>query len=258
MASLLNVNRAAVVGACQRTWSLGNVYSTDGRLGLYDAETLDAAVGIPGWSETMAAVGWLLIEADAVVIPDFEKFNGQGAKRRAQQRERMRNVRNLCASDAHKKRTRGEGENRTEQGQNRTASDLDGARVALSKEEGAEAFCTPSTGYDVDLSSVEPPDDKGAQVLELLGRITAVVPLRVSNDWPLLVKVAWLVADGELSENDLMESLEHIKKIRPKNPASRFHKCLENKALDVGENFNRMLASIRIIPAWLPRPVKRR
>jgi len=226
MASLLNVNRAAVVGACQRTWSLGNVYSTDGRLAGYTGESLDAAVGIPGWSETMAAVGWLLIEADAVVIPDFEKFNGQGAKRRAQQRERMRNVRSLCASDAHKKRTRGEGENRTEQEENKRASDLDGAM----RFEG-----------------------KRREVLQLLTRITGRVRCRHGNDWSLVGKVALLVAVGEFSQDDLEQALEAVTLKGKDNPAAYFHKCMENKAANFGGNFKAMLAGVKI-PDWLPIP----
>jgi hypothetical protein len=183
MAFLLKATRAAVVGACQRTWALANLYTTDGRLVGYTAETLDVAVELPGWSEAMAAVGWLLLESEAVIVPDFEKFNGQGAKRRAQQRERMRSVRNSCASDAHKKRTIGEGENRTEQEENRTAFDVGGAMRFEGKRREAE---------------------------EILKRISHVVRCRHANDWSLVGKVALLVAVGEFSEDDLMQALEAV------------------------------------------------
>jgi hypothetical protein len=226
MASLLNLNRAAVVGACQRTWSLGNLYTTDGRLAGYTGETLDAAFGVPGWSEAMAAVGWLLLEADAVAIPDFEKFNGQGAKRRAQQRERMRNVRNPCASDAHKTRTRGEGEKRTEQEEKRTASDVDGAM----RFEG-----------------------KRREAGEILNRISQIVRCRHANDWSLAGKVALLVAVGDFSRDDLEQALEAVSLKGKNKPAAYFHVCMKNKAANFDGNFDAMLAGVKI-PDWLPIP----
>jgi len=229
MASLLNVNRAAVVGGCWRTWSLGNVYTTDGRLAGYTGETLDAQVGIPGWSEALAAVGWLSIEPDAVVIPDFEAWNSEGAKRRLKDRDRKRSVRDLSASKADKKRTRGEGEeeDRTEQGEERRASDLDGASCLL--------------------------EEKRREVLQLLTRITERVRCRHGGDWSLVGKVALLVAVGKFSQDDLEQALEAVTLKGKDNPAAYFHKCMENKAANFGGNFKAMLAGVKI-PDWLPIP----
>lgn len=229
MASILNADKATVCGGLYRVWCLADQYTEDGRLVGYTPAILDGNVGIGGLSDAMLQVGWLEIQGDTLIFPRFDEHNGQTAKRRAQERERMRRVRNSFASDANKKRTREEGEAEGEQTEEDPApSDLDGARSVS--------------------------EEKRGEVFHLVERIAKVVPCRCSNDWPLVAKVALLVTAGRLSENDLEESLEHIRLKKPKNPASRFHKCLTNKAGDIGQNFNAMLASIKEIPRWLHKP----
>ena len=110
LAAMLKLKRAAVCGALYRLWCLGDQYSADGRLVGYTAETIDESLGIAGLSEALSQVGWLSVEPDAVAIPEFHKHNGQSAKRRAQERDRMRAVRETFASDANEKRTRSEPE----------------------------------------------------------------------------------------------------------------------------------------------------
>ncbi len=230
MASMLKANKATVCGALYRVWALGDQYTADGRLVGYTAETLDDSLGIPGFCEALRQVGWLLVEPDAVVIPDFAKHNGQSAKRRAQERDRKQLVRNPSASDADKKRTRsgleGEGEDR---GRGReevetSTSDLDGAICAL--------------------------EEKREEVFRLLARIRASVPCRQSQDLSLVRKVALLTAAGRFSEDDLGQALEAVRLKGRNRPAAYFHQCMKNKAQDFGEKLDAMLAGTRI-PPWL-------
>ena len=112
--------RCAIVGALFRTWSLFDQHSTDGTLEHYDAAALNEAIGIEKWAENLQHVGWLIITPQSVVMPGFEKWMSQSAKRRLRDAVRKRmerdaspkstseicpqSVRNLSSE----KRTRGE------------------------------------------------------------------------------------------------------------------------------------------------------
>lgn len=105
IARTLDCGRAAAVGACVHLWSLANRYSEDGKLTGYDADALDNSVGIQGFAAALAEAGWLLIDGDTIVVPDFDRFNSRGAKRRLKHSATTAVKRNVCASKAHKTRT---------------------------------------------------------------------------------------------------------------------------------------------------------
>lgn len=108
ISSALDADKARTCGALFRTWALADQYTIDGRLVGYTPATLDAAVGIVGWSQALEQVGWLTSDAESVQIPRFTEHNGQSAKRRASERDRKKRVRNLSAGDADTKRPRKE------------------------------------------------------------------------------------------------------------------------------------------------------
>ena len=82
--------RYDVLGRLLVTWSVANQHTIDGRLEGYTPEILDGAVEMVGWTEALKHVGWMVIEPQALVIPEFEKHNGESAKRRLTDRERKR------------------------------------------------------------------------------------------------------------------------------------------------------------------------
>ncbi|NPE57701.1 Pyocin large subunit [Dickeya dadantii] len=108
IASALNADRLRVIGALHATWCLFDAHSVDGSLDGYSSKTLDDMIDFPGFSRAMIAVGWLEECETSLCMPRFFEHNGQGAKRRAQEAERKRNIRKTSASDADKKRTREE------------------------------------------------------------------------------------------------------------------------------------------------------
>jgi hypothetical protein len=73
------------------------MYTEDGILEGYDAETLNLTIGIEGWAETLEKVGWLTVEAQRLIVPRFEEHNGASAKRRADDSQRKRRVRKMSA-----------------------------------------------------------------------------------------------------------------------------------------------------------------
>jgi len=85
---LLKCIEALVIGAMYRLWSLADTHSTDGRLD-FSSHTLNRKVGVDGFSEAVAAIGWLEIGDGYVVVVRFDEHNGKSAKRRAQDASRQ-------------------------------------------------------------------------------------------------------------------------------------------------------------------------
>jgi hypothetical protein len=108
MASALNADRFRIVGGLLSVWCLFDAHSVDGFLCGYTLAALDDLAAWPGFSAAMKAVGWLEENDESLVLPRFEAHNGASAKRRAQDADRKKNVRNMSACDADKKRTREE------------------------------------------------------------------------------------------------------------------------------------------------------
>jgi hypothetical protein len=74
--------RCVVVGALFRIWSIIDVHCAEGILYGYSHNDIDYEVGIPGWCDAMIAVGWLEESSQGFVVPGFEKWFSQSAKRR--------------------------------------------------------------------------------------------------------------------------------------------------------------------------------
>ncbi|WP_312237332.1 hypothetical protein [Stenotrophomonas sp.] len=112
IASALKADRLRVIGGLHAVWCLFDTHSDDGTLVGYSPVVLDDLIGWPGFSAAMIAVEWMLEDGENLVVPRFDDHNGASAKRRAQDADRKKNVRNMSApasaSEADKKRTREE------------------------------------------------------------------------------------------------------------------------------------------------------
>ena len=108
ISSALKADRLRTVGGLMSVWCLFDVHSVDGKLNGYSFSAIDDLIGWAGFSEKMSAVGWLDVGDNSLALPRFDTHNGQSAKRRAQDSERKRVVRNESASEADKTRTREE------------------------------------------------------------------------------------------------------------------------------------------------------
>lgn len=108
MASALKADKLRIVGGLMSVWCLFDAHSVDGELEGYNFAEVDDQLRWPGFSDAMAAIGWLSETESGLVLPEFDTHNGQSAKRRAQDADRKREVRKVSASDADKKRTREE------------------------------------------------------------------------------------------------------------------------------------------------------
>ncbi len=94
LSSALSMDRYAVVGRLHRLWSWFDLHSADGRVAGVTACYLDELAGQPGFSQALRQVGWLEERGGGeLVVPNFDRHNGQSAKRRAEATERKRKSR---------------------------------------------------------------------------------------------------------------------------------------------------------------------
>lgn len=88
------------VGALSVVWGAANEHTVDGRLMGYTLDAIDSMVGIRGFAAAMESVGWMTHDDVSVTVPDFERYNSDGAK------ARLKHSRRVAASrDHHRSRT---------------------------------------------------------------------------------------------------------------------------------------------------------
>jgi len=64
-------------------------------------EDIDRHVGVAGFGSAMQEVGWLLVDDNGVLFPNFDRHNGTSAKSRALTTERKRTQRVRGAGAGH-------------------------------------------------------------------------------------------------------------------------------------------------------------
>jgi len=104
MAVRLGVPKATVMGGLVLIWSIADTHTTDGRIG-YNRTMLDAEIGIPGFSEAVLEVGWLVEEDGLLAVTDFETHNGQSAKHRFEEALRSQKRRNEEKEEAERSKS---------------------------------------------------------------------------------------------------------------------------------------------------------
>lgn len=187
MASALNADRFRIVGGLVAVWGVADSHTVSGFLSAYKADTLDGIIGWPGFTEAMAAVGWLSIDEEGIEFTEFPKHNGTSAKRRAQDSDRKADARK-SASDADKKRDQSESESREALGNdNKGAKASKGGESAKPQRppEQTPGVTTYPNGFD---GPAPAPDAATAARHELAVRCAAETNRRVRGDRPLSSK----------------------------------------------------------------------
>jgi len=83
MASDLGIDPDAVIGKLLRVWDWFDDQSSDGNAPVTVRALLDRYSGVTGFTDSMEAVGWLVVDGDTMTLPNFGRHNGQTAKARA-------------------------------------------------------------------------------------------------------------------------------------------------------------------------------
>lgn len=76
-------DKLRVIGALFAVWCVFDEHSEGGLLEGYSLDSMDDAIGWPGFSAAMSEIGWLIETEDGLEAPDYEEHNGPNAKRRA-------------------------------------------------------------------------------------------------------------------------------------------------------------------------------
>lgn len=79
-----------VCGKLMRLWSWADGATTDGFVPNITPTWIDKFIGKSGFSDAMVSAGWLEFKDGGVVFPNFERHNGNSAKKRAEDAERQR------------------------------------------------------------------------------------------------------------------------------------------------------------------------
>lgn len=88
IARALKLDRDTVGMKLLRVWGWADDNTEDGHIDHIDGSAIDEKAGVEGFASAMESMGWLEVEDDGVRFPNFERHNGQSAKRRAQDAER--------------------------------------------------------------------------------------------------------------------------------------------------------------------------
>jgi hypothetical protein len=91
LARLLGVSRDDAFGKAMRFWIWLDGVTVDGRVDGVTSTDVDAVVGAVGVADALIAAGWLSISEDqqSIVVPNFDRHNGESAKKRAQKTQRQ-------------------------------------------------------------------------------------------------------------------------------------------------------------------------
>jgi hypothetical protein len=83
MAGRLDLHEDTIVGKLHCLWSWADRHTTDGHAAGVGLNWVDRLVNCAGFAEALVAVGWLVVELHGIEFPNFDRHNGETAKRRA-------------------------------------------------------------------------------------------------------------------------------------------------------------------------------
>lgn len=103
IARMLGVTRLHAAAACMEVWSWAEEQTETGIISISPEEISDA-VRIPKIGEAMLAAEWLVQVPGGLAFPNWDRHNGQPAKRRALNALRMRAARADAQTQSMNKR----------------------------------------------------------------------------------------------------------------------------------------------------------
>mgnify|MGYP005869841587 FL=1 len=80
LASRLHVTRPHVLGALVAIWSSADEHADDGVLVGADKSTIDAIAELPGFSDALESVGWVVFTDEGAQLPRYQEHNGSADK----------------------------------------------------------------------------------------------------------------------------------------------------------------------------------
>lgn len=99
IANLLNIDPDAVFGKLFRVWSWFDDHSEIGNAPSVTKMLLDRITGVTGFADAMIDAGWMIEDDGQLLLPNFNRHNGQTAKNRALTAKRVSKTRNKSNAD---------------------------------------------------------------------------------------------------------------------------------------------------------------
>ena len=90
-----------VVGKLVRLWAWANQQTLDGNAHGVTKTWIDRYIGVTGFADALASVGWLTISETGISFPNFDRWNAQSAKRRLMGANRVQALRQRKKCNAH-------------------------------------------------------------------------------------------------------------------------------------------------------------
>lgn len=233
IAELLGVEEDLVVGKLHRFWTWADRQTTDGNAGGVTKNWIDRYLSRPGMADAMVEVGWLGITATGISVPKFEEHISESAKSRAL------TARRVAKSKSKKAVQEGNGVSVTKalpRGRGKRETSFPSVRdETKGRDEAAREICWDEVLDDARLLAPRVKLPSSPQNRGLILKAAALARYRLTQDW-------------------IEQAIEALDAGSPKkNRAAYWHRCLENKAKDLGADFKRLLAEIRIPPEILER-----
>jgi len=93
LARALDISRREAAAACMEMWEWADANTADGHAPGVTFVDLDQVIGVTGFGQALANVGWLEAEDEGVRFPNFDRWNTSPTKSRLRARERKRRER---------------------------------------------------------------------------------------------------------------------------------------------------------------------
>ena len=100
IALALNIHPVKAIGCLYKLWCWFDQHTTDGRIKGLDAKYFDGLTGMPGFAQATIDAKWLLMDGECLILPNFDRHNGESAKARALSQVRMSKSRSRYAGSA--------------------------------------------------------------------------------------------------------------------------------------------------------------
>lgn len=97
IANALNMDPDAAVGKLVRVWAWFDKHTQDGNALGVTYSLLDRITGVTGFGEAMCFAGWLEQRDKVLHMPNFDRHNGESAKKRALTNKRVAKIRNAVS-----------------------------------------------------------------------------------------------------------------------------------------------------------------
>lgn len=102
IAAAMKINPYEALGRLIQLWIWADSNTTNGKTFVEDLSSIDFVAGLPGFGSAMQKVGWLLQDGDGYTFPNFDRHNGNTAKKRAEDARKKKLVRtNVSKTEGH-------------------------------------------------------------------------------------------------------------------------------------------------------------